>query len=108
MKTAILVFAMVLSVLGFFGKTPPALAFRSDLSNYRCASGLVFMGDSERKVADRCGEANDSYIEENDDIWVYNFGDSRFVYYFTFTNGKLQRIRQVACDADNPDCLYFR
>lgn len=106
MKTIVRLFAIVLPILGFFGET--ALAFRTDLSNYRCSSSLVFIGDSERKVADRCGDPDDSFADNNSDVWVYNFGESRFVYYFTFTNGQLQRIRQVACDADNPDCPYFR
>jgi hypothetical protein len=108
MKTIVRLSALVVTAMGIFGAAAPAPAFRTDLSNYRCSDSLVFIGDSELRVVDRCGDPDDSFVDNNSDIWVYNFGQSRFVYYFTFTNRQLQRIRQVACDADNQDCPYFR
>ncbi len=108
MKTVGRLFAILLPAIGFLGAAAPAVAFRTDLTNYRCSGSLVFIGDSERRLADRCGDPDDSFVDNNSDVWVYNFGESRFVYYFTFTNGRLQRIQQVACDVDNPDCPYFR
>lgn len=108
MKTIIRLFAILLPVIGFFGQTIPAFAFRTDLSSYRCSGSLVFIGDSERKIVDRCEEPDDSYVNNHNNVWVYNFRQSRFVYYFTFTHGQLQRIQQVACDEDNPDCHFFR
>lgn len=108
MKIIVRLPAFVLTTIGILAAAVPASAFRTDLSNYRCSSSLVFIGDSERRVVDRCGDPDDAFVDNNSDVWVYNFGQSRFVYYFTFTNGELQRIRQVACDTDNPDCPYFR
>ena len=108
MRVALRLIRIVLPLLGLLCTAAPAAAFRTDLSNYRCSGSLVYIGDTQHRVAGRCGEPDDSYADNNSDVWVYNFGQSRFVYYFTFTNGQLQRIRQVACDADNPDCPYFR
>ena len=108
MKTVGRLFTIMLPVIWVLGAAASAMAFRTDVSNYRCAGSLVFIGDSERRVVDRCGDPDDSFADNNSDVWVYNFGESRFVTYFTFTNGLLQRIQQVSCDADNPDCPYFR
>jgi len=72
------------------------------------SSSPVFVCDSQYRMSDRCGQSDDSYAQDGSEVWLYNSGRSRFVYYFTFINDRLQRIRQVACDADNPDCPYFR
>ena len=41
-------------------------------------------------------------------IWVYHFGQGRFMYYLAFLNGKLQRIASAPCNPNRPECLDIR
>ena len=108
MKRTLSILTGLLPVLVLFGAAAPVSAFTTDLPNYRCSNRIIYIGDPERRVAERCGDPDDAFASNNSDVWVYNFQQSRFVYYFTFTNGQLQRIQQVACDEDNTYCPYFR
>ena len=82
----------------------------ADQSTYRCGGGIVATGDSERDVSDRCGEPLKITRRESDsyDIWIYYFGGSRFMYYFGFLHGKLQRIVSAPCTSNDPDCYDLR
>lgn len=92
----------------------PALAINidnwADQSTYRCGGGVVAIGDSERDVRDKCGEPLRMTRRQSDsyDIWIYYFGGSRFMYYFGFLHGRLQRIVSAACDNNDPDCYDLR
>lgn len=69
-------------------------AFADDLndeSSLRCESHIIDVGTAQYEVKQKCGEP--SGVEENGDLWVYNFGPGRFVYYLTFLEGKLIRIQ---------------
>ena len=82
----------------------------ADQSTYRCGGGIVATGDSERDVSDRCGEPLEITRRESDsyDIWIYYFGGSRFMYYFGFLHGRLQRIVSAPCTNSDPDCYDLR
>ena len=82
----------------------------ADQSTYRCGGGVVATGDSERDVIEKCGEPIKITRRESDsyDIWIYYFGGSRFMYYFGFLHGRLQRIVSAACDNNDPDCYDLR
>jgi hypothetical protein len=84
--------------------------FTSDQSSLRCSGGIVAIGDVDRSVRKQCGDplavtrrASDSY-----DIWIYQFGASKFMYYLGFLNGKLQRIVSAPCSVNDPDCYDLR
>ncbi len=84
--------------------------FTSDQSSLRCSGGIVAVGDVDRSVRDKCGDPlavtrrdSDSY-----DIWIYQFGASKFMYYLGFLNGKLQRIVSAPCGVNDPDCYDLR
>jgi len=82
----------------------------ADQSTYRCGGGVVATGDSERDVRDKCGEPLQISRRETDsyDIWIYYFGGSRFMYYFGFLHGKLQRIVSAPCSSSDPECYDLR
>ena len=77
----------------------------ADQSTYRCPGGVVAVGDSDRSVRETCGDPLE--VTSRDDkgpIWVYHFGQDRFMYYFEFVFGKLERILSTPCNRDNYDC----
>jgi hypothetical protein len=82
----------------------------ADQSTFRCSGGIVATGDSDQDVSDKCGEPLKITRRESDsyDIWIYYFGGSRFMYYFGFLHGRLQRIVSAACDNNDPDCYDLR
>ena len=53
-----------------------------------------------------CGEPirETRILDEPYRIWVYRLGQSDQVYYLAFIHDKLQRIYDVKCFQDNPDC----
>ena len=78
----------------------------SDLTNIRCSGRIVRTGDLKRDVRDRCGEPmrETRMANEPHEVWVYRFGQSNFIHYFAFIHQRLQRIYQVSCRGNNPDC----
>lgn len=82
----------------------------ADQSTYRCYGGVVSTGDSERYVQDKCGAPIERTRREADsyDIWIYQFGQSDFIYYFGFLHGKLQRIVSAPCKATDAACYDLR
>ncbi len=78
----------------------------SDLTNIRCAGRIVRTGDLMRDVRDRCGEPmrETRMANEPHEVWIYRFEQSNFIQYFAFIHQRLQRIYQVSCRGDNPDC----
>ena len=89
-------------------------------SAMRCQSRLVYLGDTQPEVLEKCGEpdwmsgwdeapnstVSRFYDYERDrykapestrgpmrmDVWAYDFGSNRFVRYLHFENGELIRI----------------
>ncbi len=98
----------VLVVIPIFAQTAGAFDFWSlaDQSTYRCPGGVVAVGDSDRYVRETCGDPLE--ITSRDDkgpIWVYHFGQDRFMYYFEFVFGKLERILSTPCNRSNYECF---
>ena len=74
---------------------------RVDESSLECSDGIVNLRDTESEVIEKCGEPtrkersspSDHFTLPEPNIWVYDFGSSSFVYYLTFTRGKVERIQ---------------
>ena len=81
--------------------------FLSDSSRLRCSGGIVAIGDDAYLVQEKCGEPFRTYMRDGNEIWVYNFGQGRSVYYFQMFRETLRRIQSQRCDIDNRDCVYM-
>ena len=89
----------------------------------RCGDGLVVVGDPVARVRARCGEPASitSRVETRGaittpvapggtrdvnattvtiDVWVYDFGRSRFMEEVTFENGIVRRLRRLGYGSD--------
>ena len=78
----------------------------ADQSTYRCPGGVVAVGDSDRSVRESCGDPLEiTSREDKGPIWVYHFGQDRFMYYLEFVFGKLERILSTPCNRDNYECF---
>jgi hypothetical protein len=81
----------------------------ADQSTLRCSGGIVATGDSDRAVAQKCGEPLDvQSVQDVGPVWIYNIGQSKFMYYLAFQNGRLQRIASAPCNANDYDCYDLR
>ena len=109
-KSAYLIAVLVLLTL----ITDRTGAFEIDFSNkhssIRCAEGIVHVGDKEQAVLDKCGDPaaiapgnSNSY-----NIWLYQAGASKFMYYLGFLDGKLERIVSRPCINNDPNCYDAR
>ena len=110
-RQTILTGILLLVLFTFTGETAAIdIDFTSDQSSLRCSGGVVAVGDLDRLVRNKCGDPlavtrrdSDSY-----DIWIYQFGASKFMYYLGFLNAKLQRIVSAPCGVNDPDCYDLR
>ena len=81
----------------------------ADQSTLRCWGGIVATGDSDRAVAQKCGEPIDvQFLQDVGPVWIYNIGQSKFMYYLAFQNGRLQRIVSAPCESNDYDCYDLR
>ena len=81
----------------------------ADQSTLRCAGGVVATGDSDRAVRQKCGQPIDVQSKQDfGPIWIYNFGQSKFMYYLAFQFGKLQRIASAPCSVNDYECYDLR
>lgn len=81
----------------------------ADQSTLRCAGGVVATGDSDRAVRQKCGQPRDVQSKQDfGPIWIYNFGQSKFMYYLAFQFGKLQRIVSAPCSVNDYECFDLR
>ena len=81
----------------------------ADQSTLRCSGGIVATGDSDRSVLQKCGEPLDVQSKQDvGPVWIYNIGQSKFMYYLAFQNGRLQRIVSAPCNANDYDCYDLR
>jgi len=81
----------------------------ADQSTLRCSGGIVATGDSDRAVMEKCGEPLE--VQNKQDygpIWIYNMGQSKFMYYLAFQFGKLQRIVSAPCSSNDYECYDLR
>ena len=75
-------------------------------SNLRCSGGIVSIGDNSNDVRENCGDPmRETKISDQPHIiWIYRFGQARYVHYFAFLHDRLQRIHSVRCTEDIRDC----
>ena len=80
-----------------------------DQASLRCPSGLVARGDTDTFVRQRCGEPlKIAHRQDFGPIWIYHFGQDRFMFDLAFQNGNLQRIAGAPCNPNRPECLDIR
>ncbi|MGA8180323.1 MAG: DUF2845 domain-containing protein [Desulfobacterales bacterium] len=78
----------------------------TDVSALQCSVDIVSIGDLARDVLKKCGEPikTTQFIDQPGRVWVYQLNQVDHVYYLAFVDGKLERILDVSCLEDNPDC----
>jgi len=84
--------------------------FSNDHSSIRCSDGSVQVGDREQQVLDKCGDPVAIAPGDSDayNIWVYQVGVSKFMYYLGFLNGRLEKIVSQPCINNDPNCYDAR
>ena len=85
---------------------PLDITTMADQSSLRCSGGVVAIGDSRRDVQEKCGEPLEiGYRQDFGPIWIYHWGQGRFMYYLAFLYGKLQRIASAPCNPNEYECF---
>ena len=111
MTRQIFYLVVALAVLLAFSQNSYAVNIQNmaDQGTLRCAGGIVATGASDREVLDKCGDPLDvQHIQDVGPVWIYNMGQSKFMYYLAFLNGKLQRIASAPCRSNDYDCYDLR
>ena len=111
MKIKISYLGAFLAAVMIFVNLTYAIDFWSmaDQSTYRCPGGVVAIGDSDRVVLEKCGDPLEmTSSDDKGPIWIYHFGQDRFMYYFEFVFGKIQRILSTPCNRDNYECFDLK
>lgn len=106
-KNSVIIWA-VFAVISIFAQNAIAVDYWSldGQSTYRCPGGVVAVGDSDRSVRETCGNPLEiTSREDKGPIWVYHFGQDRFMYYLEFVFGKLERILSTPCDRNKYECF---
>ena len=81
----------------------------SSQSSLRCSGGIVAIGDSDRAVMQKCGDPLDMQsVQDFGPVWIYQLGQSKFMYYLGFKFGKLQRIASAPCSSNHYECHDLR
>jgi len=101
---------IILTLISFAG---PSFSFDiytlADQSTWRCRGGVVATGDTSTVVKNKCGNPIDVIsVQDIGPVWIYQSGQSRFMYYLAFQNGKLQRIASAPCRNNDPECYDIR
>jgi hypothetical protein len=68
-----------------------ALAERDDYSVIQCPGGIISVGDTRFEVIEKCGKPTS--VEDNGNIWIYDYGPTEFVRYITFVEDIVERIQ---------------
>ena len=80
-----------------------------DQASLRCPGGIVARSDSEIRVQERCGDPlKITSRQDFGPIWIYHFGQDRFMFYLAFLHGNLQRIASAPCSPNRAECLDVR
>ena len=94
--------------------TGQAAAIEIDFSNdhfsIRCKDGIVQVGDQQQQVLDKCGDPVAIAPGDSNayNIWVYQVGASKFMYYLGFLNNQLEKIVSRPCINNDPNCYDAR
>jgi hypothetical protein len=87
------VFEVIVSVLVLVAVHTVAVAL-DDAGSMRCDQESITSGETEFQVKTACGEPDSILIKGfAKKVWIYNFGPTKFIYYLTFVNGRLERIQ---------------
>jgi hypothetical protein len=94
MHKKLISFILVAALMSLLIFQPPVAAL-DETDSLECSGGIVFTGDSQDSVRNKCGDPQKVTREDaaSPVVWVYNFGPSEFVYYVTFTDGVVIRIQ---------------
>jgi hypothetical protein len=78
----------------------------TDFSSIKCSDSLVSIGDLSRDVLEKCGEPikKTQFKDQPGHVWVYRLDQTDHVFYLAIVAGKLERIYDVDCLQNNPDC----
>ena len=78
----------------------------TDVSTLRCSGHIVYIGDLSRDVLEKCGEPikKTQFKDQPGHVWVYRLDQTDHVFYLAIVAGKLERIYDVDCLQNNPDC----
>ena len=92
---------------------PPSNGFdldsMADQSTWRCPGGVVAIGDLDRDVRTKCGSPIEvARVQDVGPVWIYQPGQSKFMYYLAFQNGNLQRIASAPCRNNDAECYDLR
>ena len=105
------IFSVIAALLIIFSSEAIAIDIYNlaDQSTVRCSGGIVAVGDSDRSVEDKCGDPRDvQKMQDVGIIWIYQIGLSKFLYYFAFRNGNLERIVSAPCSVNDRECFDLR
>jgi hypothetical protein len=99
-------FAIALFIVAADDITRDMIPEGTDVSSIRCSGSLVSIGDLSRDVLEKCGEPIREFriLDEPYHVWVYRLGQIDHVFHLFFIDEKLERIYDVKCLQDNPDC----
>ena len=101
---------LLLPLIGSGRATAIEIDFSNDHSSIRCTDGIVQVGDLQKQVLDKCGDPVAIAPGESDayNIWVYQVGASKFMYYLGFLNSQLEKIVSRPCINNDPNCYDAR
>jgi hypothetical protein len=81
----------------------------ADQSTWRCAGGVVAIGDLDRDVRNKCENPIEvARVQDIGPLWIYQPGQAKFMYYLAFQNGKRQRIASAPCRNNDSECYDLR
>ena len=84
-----LIFSLIIIVA-----VPGISAALDDVGALRCDRESIMAGDTNFQVKTACGKPDSIHTKGSArEVWIYNFGPTKFVYYLTFINGRLDRIQ---------------
>lgn len=110
-RESVYLVAVLLLLLFIKGQTAAIeIDFSNDHSSIRCTDGIVHVGDKEQGVLDKCGNPLAIAPGDSDtyNIWLYQVGASKFMYYLGFLDGQLERIVSRPCINNDPNCYDAR
>lgn len=88
-KTLMIILSVIL-IEGAFGSV---LAL-DDVGSMRCDQETIMPGATKFQVIDTCGDPDAMLVKGYaKEVWVYNFGPTKFIHYLTFLHGRLERIQ---------------
>ena len=90
MKKRMAYFIILVSLLLVYAR-PAVSDSLSDSSSFRCRGKIVNNRDTQYSVMKKCGKP--THEARSGNVWVYDFGPYRFVYYVIFVDGRVNRIK---------------